>query len=574
MELFTENMKQIEKEKDRFKLKKGYNNHAASYCLVESKEDNPSILVTLDGQQLALHSLYYPTREAEKIAQNYESAKQVLVIMGLGLGYHVRALAQKFSDTEIYVVEPDKHLFHIVMQLFSLEEFQNVHYLIGWEDYEIKELIDKPLDSIDIFVFTQSTRIFPVYYEQVNKRLTNTPIYKMSDNWKYKKFQNEQVKVIFIDSAYVLTKECLFALEGLGHSVRYIHIDQEHYDYEQFIRKLLQEFATFKPDFVLTINHLGFDKEGRLTELLSSLEIPYVSWYVDSPNVILTSFQKNVSAFCNLFVWDKDYIRDLKQAGYTNIDYLPLGTSPEIFYPMPEVSSQIPVSFVGSSMVYAIHKNIKSFIHRPDLLSVFDSVVQRFLLSTDKHARKTVDSVCLNNQPLHFEDIDQRNDFEAAVLWRATQLYRLSGIKQLAPFYPCIRGDENWIRLLDESFQLGPEVWYYDNLCEFYNKSTISFNITSKQMKYAVNQRVFDVPACKQLIITDYKEQLEELFDIKEEIVFYREIEEISDLVRYYLQNEAARSRIVESAHRTVLSRHTYKQRLQNMIGIIKKRYQ
>ncbi len=98
----------------------------------------------------------------------------------------------------------------------------------------------------------------------------------------------------------------------------------------------------------------------------------------------------------------------------------------------------------------------------------------------------------------------KRVDFETLIMWQATQIYRLKYVQMLEAFNPVVRGDEGWHAVLNGSFQIGPELSYYYDLNYFYNVSKINLNITSTQMRNAVNQRVFDVPAsggfCLQII--------------------------------------------------------------------------
>jgi spore maturation protein CgeB len=54
---------------------------------------------------------------------------------------------------------------------------------------------------------------------------------------------------------------------------------------------------------------------------------------------------------------------------------------------------------------------------------------------------------------------------------------------------------------------------YYRDLPAFYNVTQVSFNATSRQMKEGVNQRVFDVPACGGVVVTDWTHQLESLME-------------------------------------------------------------
>lgn len=570
MSLNTTNQLYMQTNSNLFHINRFSQNFGINYEVSQSKEEQPGLKLTRNEISTVIHSTYYPVKEAEKSVELFNCDSENIVIMGLGLAYHIKILRQKYPEKRIYVIDPDKDLFNYVSNYIDYSELDNVEFFIGYQDYDLSKLIK--LTDFCIYQLKAYCKFHQNVFTLYDKRLLNKKLYDLREDWKYPKFKNNKLNIIFIDSSYVLTKECLIALDQLGHKVHYIHIDNNSYDYEQFIRNLMNDIAHFKPDFVLTVNHLGFDKEGRLTELLTEMEMPYVSWFVDSPNIILSCFSQNISDLCNIFVWDRDYINDVIKAGYPNVDYLPLGTSPEIFYNKPE-PYKYEVSFVGSSMVYATHKNIQSFIHRPDLLSKLELVSEKFMQLRSRYVSDAIEVLKAEKHIINFEDSDQKDDFEAAVLWRSTQKYRLSGILKLPAFITTISGDPNWPRLVPEYFNIIPERFYYDNLVDFYNSSRINFNMTSLQMKNAVNQRVFDVPATNQFLLTDNKEQLYEVFDCKTDVAVFNQIEEIPELTDYYLKHEQIRQKMANEACKKVLSAHTYRHRLQVMIEIMKKRY-
>jgi spore maturation protein CgeB len=167
----------------------------------------------------------------------------------------------------------------------------------------------------------------------------------------------------------------------------------------------------------------------------------------------------------------------------------------------------------------------------------------------------------------------QKIDFEAAVLWKTTLLYRWSCVESLRPFEPRIHGDPGWKALLGENQAPFPPLDYYRELPIFYNRCRINFNATSLQMGEAVNQRVFDVPACGSFLLTDHQDALEELFEVGKEIIAFDDPEEIPDLVRFYLDSPEARNRIACRGRERVLERHTYRHRLQVILQTMRARY-
>ena len=107
-----------------------------------------------------------------------------------------------------------------------------------------------------------------------------------------------------------------------------------------------------------------------------------------------------------------------------------------------------------------------------------------------------------------------------------------------------------------------PEANYYDELPQVYGATAINFNATSLQMKAAVNQRIFDAPAAGGFVLTDFREQLAELFGVGEEVACFREPGEIPELVRFYLKHPQVREKMAAKARQLVLAEHTYRHRV------------
>ncbi len=569
--MFSKNYEFIEKFPEKFYIKKGFCRFSKDYFKIDSKDKKPVFGYQANEKNNFICSKYYPEKNAEKMIENFITTQNTIIILGLLCGHELIILSKKYPNKKLIVVEPDKNLFNYFLRYFDLSLITNTKFYVGWEDYELTKFIDFDKENFDLLESKQIDPAISNYFVNLKKRIFKKKQYDFSEKWKYPKFAFSNPKILYIDSSYVLTKECLLAFEKLNIQYRYIHIEQDSYNYGEFIKNILQIISEFRPDFVMTINHLGFDNEGRFTEMLEELELPYVSWFVDSPNVILDSFHRNVSNFANIFVWDKDYISDLKKVGYKNVDYLPLATSPEIFFPTNK-NKIIDISFVGSSMFYAINKNMKSFSHRSDLLKLFEITAHHFLEKNYRFVSKSINDLS-EKYDFEFDSISQKKDFEAAVLWRATQIYRLSGIIKLAEFNPNIYGDENWEYLLNEKFNLNRELSYYDNLSQMYNSTKINFNMTSRQMKNSVNQRVFDVPATGGFLLTDYKSQLEEIYDLKTDIAVFNDVDEIPSLVKFYLKNSELREKMAKSAFKKVTATQTYELRIKKIVLKMQTRY-
>jgi len=88
---------------------------------------------------------------------------------------------------------------------------------------------------------------------------------------------------------------------------------------------------------------------------------------------------------------------------------------------------------------------------------------------------------------------------------------------------------------------------------------------------FANNMRLFEATGCGALLITDYKDNLNELFEVGKEVVAYRSPEECVDLIDYYMKHPMEARRIAEAGQRRTLRDHSYLQRMIETSGILKK---
>ena len=147
--------------------------------------------------------------------------------------------------------------------------------------------------------------------------------------------------------------------------------------------------------------------------------------------------------------------------------------------------------------------------------------------------------------------------------WRVTKAYRLGCMARLLPFEPVLAGDGHWRTLLgDASWSYVGPLNYYSDLPAFYRTTLVNFNTTSMQMKGALNQRVFDVPASGGFLLTDYREQLDAAFEVGREVICYHEAGEIGELVRHYLANASARREVILRARARIEGEHSYARRI------------
>ncbi len=561
--------------------------------LLNAKQGSPIFGYKLNEHNIRhFHSLCDPVSEAEKWAdESVIHENSLIIILGSGFFFHISALIKRIPDsTTIIIVEKDGEILLNALMVNNITDVlarENLYVCAGGSSADAVRFIleiqtGTKIDKTTILKHPPSIQTFPDFYQTIIKAFGTDKKINLFDRLKYKKFsQKDEPKVLLLTTKYFLMGEIISAMERRGVKYRLATIMQDELGSTEFIEQIIKTILEFKPDFLFTINHLGLDREGVLAGFLEKIEMPFASWYVDNPNLIIKQYNKNVTPYCTLFLWDKNNISDMKKLNFEHTFYLPLGVDERRFRPICEQANPFApitpeVSFVGNSMAQKVRECLKKTGVNGSLAALFHNIAIKYMESPDRH----IDNIIKRTFPhLHHEFSGLKNpaksNYEAAVSWEATRVYRLDRILRLLEFHPVIAGDQYWAELIDSKyFRYHRELTYYDELPFFYNASTINFNATSRQMKGAVNQRVFDVPACNKFLLTDYQDQLEDLFKIGEEIICYHDPAEIPDLVGYYLNHPSDRICIAKNGYKRVLRDHTYVSRVGEMIDIMKKVYQ
>jgi len=88
---------------------------------------------------------------------------------------------------------------------------------------------------------------------------------------------------------------------------------------------------------------------------------------------------------------------------------------------------------------------------------------------------------------------------------------------------------------------------------------------------YANNMRMYEATGVGAMLLTDFKENLGDIFEIGKEVVAYRSKYECAELAKYYLEHESDREAIAAAGQQRTLNEHTYYHRMQELVDIIKR---
>ncbi|WP_031484832.1 CgeB family protein [Maridesulfovibrio frigidus] len=545
---------------------------------VEDEGKLKDICILYDDKTKHMWGKYGPRNE-ETLAAKADPIKLQLLV-GSGIGIAAEYILQ--AGRPLLILDCEQPILAATDLKNKFKTHSNLHWIDTSSPekavHHILELKKQFQLEIDILTIPFYLRLSPFYAETIRRISGSSEQKQQVQTWP--KFQSEKPRILLLTSQYFLMGEIVSACERQSIPHMFINMDAKVMDLNLFVSKISSAINIFRPDFVLTVNHLGVDQEGVLNTILHEYGVPLASWFVDNPLLLLPLYQAQASPNTTIFTWDTDRMGSLKKMGYDNIFHLPLGTDQTRFTPGKGCRNPAwkrDISFVGNSMVHKTARRLEAAQPSGALEQRWKEVAHEFGLKSEP----SVTNFLRTDYPELLSDYEnlispyRKLAFETLIIWQATLEYRLSCVKKTLEYSPLIVGDNGWNKLLkdDNNWDYHSELSYYEDLPHFYPCSKINFNCTSQQMKGAVNQRVFDVPACNGFILTDHRYQMENLFEPGKEIAVYYDIKEIPDQIAKYTTDSKTRTSIIKAARKRILAEHTYDNRISTLIKCMRATY-
>jgi spore maturation protein CgeB len=333
---------------------------------------------------------------------------------------------------------------------------------------------------------------------------------------------------------------------------------------------------SLKPDFVLTINGGGLDNDGLFAHFCASMQIPLIIWYVDEPFFVPEWGQKFFPQTTIVFTFDRYYEKRLREWGIPWVYTLPLGTNAERMLSYGLCEKENPaysnnVSFVGTLDYEKIQYLLGNISHLwnsmpPRMVDVLDESIKQYRLNPKIETEEIVKQCTADlGVEFGFPNGIVRQMVLSFIDREASFRLRHETIEGLKPFGVSVYGESFWEKVVGKAFYKGQIDYYSDEIARLYRSSRINLNISKYQLKTTINQRVFDCPLCNGFLITDFKEDIEEYFQIDKDMVVFFGLEDLKKKVTHYLENQNKAEKFVENGKEAILGRHTYHHRIEEM---------
>ncbi len=382
----------------------------------------------------------------------------------------------------------------------------------------------------------------------------------------------------------------------------YLYTDYfQNYDFLMALQEQLDmdivdtPFMTYAPDekqlevLAHQIGHTHYDAVINygyvpyLSDLCNTLQLPYVSWTYDS--ILHSLYHKSVENPCNvLFVYDhSEYIYLREHFHIPHLYHLPLAANVKRVCSLVPTAEDIKqytcdVSFVGDLYQKNTYVDLEPLLS-PDEITYFE---QAFRYFHGKWGRDSIydwfsraDADYLQTwlpEYLRNDELMSNQRFFADILLskpiasreRMDMLNRLARNHSVRLYHKATT-DISVLKNVD----CHPGVNYYDAMSFAFRYSKINLNTTLHGMMSGIPLRCFDIMAAGGFLLSNYQSELTEYFEIGTDCVVYHDLDELEDLVDYYLRHDAIRDRIAQAGFQAITQAHTYRHRVQAILHIL-----
>ncbi len=446
----------------------------------------------------------------------------VLVVVGIGGGYHLESIAQRY-DSSLIACEPNIEAFNSALRARDLTAlFNRVNQLfIGDKLGDFTALSD--LDSAELIVRPQVATLYPDYCNEVRRKLyakrglnqLNPALAVLGP------LQGGTLPICgYTQRALLANGQRSRALDMGGFNQTFSLIPNFTKDkyrtiglqnkYLEYLSQVVLDHHEEKP-FDILVCMAQAPISFRALEELRKRGVITVLWFVED-YLRFTYWREAAQYYDFVFTIQRgECIKAIQAAGAREVHYLPTAADPEIHRPIQLSGEEIrrwgsPLSFVGAGY----HNRQQMF-------------------------------AALANMP-----------------------FKIWGTE-----WPGCRPFDKLVQ--EEGRRLSP-----DEYIKIFNATQVNLNLHSSTERDGVdpygdfiNPRVFELAACGAFQLCDERSLLAEVFTPGEEIITFNNLSDLKDKISYYLEHPEARRVIAERARARVLCEHTYAHRMQQMLEII-----
>lgn len=372
------------------------------------------------------------------------------------------------------------------------------------------------------------------------------------------------MKVLIIKNKQLLfLTDVETAFASLGVETRALFMEEP-----EFLTHLVESVVYFQPDFVFSI-----PISLQLSGLSAVLKRPIVHWELDK--IMNQQWLTNASygPYDIIFSTYKQDVAHFSSLGIPAF-YLPFACNIRHHGKPDTTLPTWDVSFVGSveRKQLTLYQNCLANHPHPDALeTLFESLLTRLMRPQEAHLdfRHLVNAVAHPLAELNQNALIQLEPFFVASMLAKEGCRRKREAYLRAWPEVAIFGPPDWQLVPWENLRYQGAVPQYEQSSQIFFASRINLSITRPHAMDGMTDRIFNVLYSQGFLLTDRVDPLLEQFTDGVDLETYGCVEEMTDKIRFFLTHETPRQTIARQGERTVLARHTFVHRLQEMLSLL-----
>lgn len=383
------------------------------------------------------------------------------------------------------------------------------------------------------------------------------------------------MKVLFYRYRSILEPDILHTFEEFGlEIIRYEREITVKDDSPSMATRYFADFLMDHPcDFIFSINFFPY-----VSEVAQLFHLRYVSWIVDAP--VLELYTKAITNSCNrTFIFDRALYDEVHPYNPDCIFHLHLAGSVSERTKMIHESRGTdgyshPVAFVGS--LYSEKDPMAD-------MSGLDSYTRGYLDGIMRAQERvygyyfidellTDDIVHTMKKSLPLYVIPEESFLDDRRLMSLFYIgNHITAMERADTFRMLSECADTYIYTASDTSAMPHlhNMGLANSLTEMpliFNRSQININTTSKAIRTGLPLRIFDILSCGGFCLTNYQEEIADLFTPGEEIVMYSSIEEMCELVRFFLDHDRRRREIAHAGYERLCRDYTYEKVMQELL--------
>lgn len=340
---------------------------------------------------------------------------------------------------------------------------------------------------------------------------------------------------------------------------------------EAFSEWFKQNIDIKQYDAVLSVNYYPV-----LSELCKDNNKKYIAWCYDNP-LNVEHIEETLGNENNyVFLFDRIQFEGYAKAGFSTVYHLPLGVNKKRYSNIvisadERKKYEAEVAFIGNlygSLLQQLISPLNEYT-RGYLNSLMDMQSQIYGFFTLENAVTDELINDINRQYVEIEPDTKLVINKPALLFAMASeitrkdrlvLLNMLGRRYKTKFYSYDQHE------LIKNVELCGSLDYVTQMPKMFACSKININPSLRIIQTGIPQRALDIMGAGGFLLSNYQEELGELFVDGQDMVMYESIEDALEKTDFYLKHDELRCDIARNGREKVLSEHTMQQCIQTIL--------